>query len=207
MLGRPWSGDRRRGDPVGLLSTRNPALDDGQQCLDLQELPSQFGPIRVVEIETGIAVDEVGQRSTSLSGRASPRACDPNRYTSRSGMTRFMASRQRAIVSRCAVRLAGRFSSRNRTRRILRVSSSHRKTGQFMNSRRRLALAAAPNEAVARVRARDGIASPMVEFLRTEPVWVHREGTKSTKGSEDPCPGICLPDPPRKGSDTGVPWE
>ncbi len=50
-------------------------------------------------------------KSTSLSGRASPRACEPKRYTARNGITRFIASRQLASVSRCGARLGGRFSN------------------------------------------------------------------------------------------------
>lgn len=66
------------------------------------------------------------QRSTSLSGRASPRACEPNRYTARNGVTRLKASIQSARLSRAPCKEDGRLLSCNFTARNCNSRLGHR---------------------------------------------------------------------------------
>jgi hypothetical protein len=65
-------------------------------------------------------------RSTSLSGRASPRACDPKRYTALSGTARCIASRHRASVSRWSRSDSGSLSNNSLTPQTLRQLAVHR---------------------------------------------------------------------------------
>ena len=65
-------------------------------------------------------------RSTSLSGRASPRACEPNRYTALSGTARCIASRHRASVSRWSRSDSGSLSNNSLTPQTLRHLAVHR---------------------------------------------------------------------------------
>lgn len=59
-------------------------------------------------------------KSTSLSGRESPRACEPKRYTAFSGITPFIAFKQRARFSRCSCNDSGKLSKSNFIRENIR---------------------------------------------------------------------------------------